>query len=102
MAVAIIRTGGKQFRVEQGTKIRVPALNQDLGASVELEVLATSEAKNTRAGAPLMEGTKVTATILDHGRGPKIIVFKKKRRKHYKRTRGHRQSFTTLRIESIE
>jgi large subunit ribosomal protein L21 len=102
MAIAIIRTGGKQFRVEQGAKIRVPALDQEVGASVELEVLATSNDGTTRIGASLVEGAKVTATVLDHGRAPKIIVFKKKRRKHYKRTRGHRQSFTTLKIESIE
>jgi large subunit ribosomal protein L21 len=102
MAVAIVRTGGKQFRVEPGAKIRVPAFNQEVGASVELEVLATLGDKDTRIGAPLVEGAKVTATVLDHGREPKIVVFKKKRRKHYKRTKGHRQGFTTLKIESIE
>lgn len=101
MAVAIIRTGGKQFRVEKGAKIRVPALKQEVGASVDLEVLATSDDKDTKVGAPLVDGAKVTATVVDHGRAPKIVVFKKKRRKHYKRTKGHRQGFTTLRIESI-
>ncbi len=101
MAAAIIRTGGKQFRVEKGAKIRVPALKHEIGAAVELEVLATSDDKNTKVGAPLVEGSKVTATIVDHGRAPKIVVFKKKRRKHYKRTKGHRQGFTTLQIELI-
>ena len=101
MTVAIIRSGGKQFRVEKGAKVRVPALKHDIGAAVELEVLATA-GNPTKVGAPLVEGSKVTATVVDHGRAPKIVVFKKKRRKHYKRTKGHRQGFTTLQIESIE
>jgi large subunit ribosomal protein L21 len=101
MAFAIIRAGGKQFRVEQGATVRVPSLKQDVGASVELEVLATTDDKESRLGTPSVEGAKVTATIVDHGRAPKIIVFKKKRRKHYKRTQGHRQGYTTLKIESI-
>jgi large subunit ribosomal protein L21 len=102
MSFAIIRAGGKQFRVEKGLTVRVPSLKQDVGASVELEVLAAADDKKTRVGAPLVAGARVTATVLDHGRAPKIIVFKKKRRKHYKRTRGHRQGYTTLKIESIE
>lgn len=102
MTVAIIRTGGKQFRVEKDAKIRVPALKQEVGASLELEVLATSDDKNTKVGSPLVEGAKVTATIVDHGRAPKLVVFKKKRRKHYKRTKGHRQAFTLLKIESVD
>src|SRR5437867_10101796 len=101
MSFAIIRTGGKQFQVEKGSTVRVPSLKGEVGASVELEVLATGEDKDTRVGNPLIEGAKVTATVVDHGRAPKIVVFKKKRRKHYKRTKGHRQGFTTLKIESI-
>ena len=101
MSFAIIRTGGKQFRVEAGATLRVPSLKQDVGASVEVEVLATTDDRETKLGAPAVQGAKVIATVVDHGRGPKIIVFKKKRRKHYKRTKGHRQSFTTLKIESI-
>ena len=101
MAFAIIRAGGKQFRVEQGATVRVPSLKQDVGALVELEVLATTDDKESRLGTPSVEGARVTATIVDHGRAPKIIVFKKKRRKHYKRTQGHRQGYTTLKIESI-
>jgi large subunit ribosomal protein L21 len=101
MSFAIIRAGGKQFRVEKGATVRVPTLKQDVGASVELEVLAAADDKKTRVGAPLVDGAKVTATVVDHGRAPKIIVFKKKRRKHYKRTQGHRQGYTTLKIESI-
>ena len=101
MSIAIIRAGGKQFSVEKGGTVRVPSLKQDVGASVELEVLAATVDNETRVGTPAVEGTKVTATVVDHGRGPKIIVFKKKRRKHYKRTKGHRQGYTTLKIDSI-
>jgi len=101
MSFAIVRAGGKQFRVEQGATVRVPSLKQEVGASVELEVLATNDDQKTSVGAPAVEGVKVTATVVEHGRAAKIIVFKKKRRKHYKRTKGHRQGFTTLKIESI-
>jgi len=97
MSFAIVRTGGKQFRVEKGAKVRVPSIEGEVGASVELDVLATAE----KVGAPLVDGAKVMATVVDHGRGEKIIVFKKKRRKQYKRTKGHRQGYTTLKIESI-
>lgn len=101
MSIAIIRTGGKQFTVEAGATVRVPSLKNEVGASVDLEVLALGEGKETKVGSPLVEGAKVTATIVDHGRAPKIVVFKKKRRKQYKRTKGHRQGYTTLKIESI-
>ena len=101
MSIAIIRAGGKQFSVEKGATVRVPSLKQAVGASIELEVLAATGDKETRVGTPQVEGAKVTATVVDHGRAPKIIVFKKKRRKHYKRTKGHRQGYTTLKIESI-
>jgi large subunit ribosomal protein L21 len=101
MSIAIIRAGGKQFSVEKGATLRVPSLKHDVGASIELEVLAATGDKEIRVGAPQVEGAKVTATVVDHGRAPKIIVFKKKRRKHYKRTKGHRQGYTTLKIDSI-
>lgn len=101
MSFAIIRTGGKQFTVEPGATVRVPSLENEVGASVELEVLALGGDSDPRLGAPLIEGAKVTATVVDHGRAPKIVVFKKKRRKQYKRTKGHRQGYTTLKIDSI-
>lgn len=101
MSFAIIRAGGKQFRVQADATVRVPLLDQDVGTSVELEVLATGDQGKTKLGSPLVDGAKVTATVVDHGRAPKIVVFKKKRRKHYKRTKGHRQGYTTLKIESI-
>ncbi len=97
MSFAIIKSGGKQFRVEKGSRVRVPSLSSDVGASVELDVLATAD----KVGAPLVDGAKVTATVVDHGRDAKIVVFKKKRRKHYKRTKGHRQGYTTIKIDSI-
>lgn len=101
MAFAIVRTGGKQFRVEKGAKVRVPSRKDEVGASVELDVLTLTDGENTKIGAPFTEGAKVTATVVDHGRDTKIVVFKKKRRKQYKRTKGHRQGYTTLKIESI-
>ena len=101
MSIAIIRTGGKQFTVEAGSTVRVPSLTDDVGASVNLEVLAVGEGQETKVGSPLVEGATVTATVIDHGRAPKIVVFKKKRRKQYKRTKGHRQGYTTLKIDSI-
>jgi len=101
MAFAIIRTGGKQYRVEKGAKVRVPAIKDEVGASVELDVLAAMDGENAKVGAPLVDGAKVKATVVDHGREPKIVVFKKKRRKQYKRTKGHRQGYTTLKIDSI-
>ncbi len=97
MSFAIIKTGGKQFRVEDGAKVRVPSLKGEVGSSIELEVLANAD----KVGAPFVEGAKVTATVVDHGRDAKIVVFKKKRRKQYKRTKGHRQGYTTLKIDSI-
>jgi len=100
MSQAIVRTGGKQFLVEKGQTIRVPLMKTEPGQSIELEALLTS-GESASVGAPLVEGTKVTATVVDHGRGPKMIVFKKKRRKQYKRKQGHRQDYTTLLIDSI-
>lgn len=103
MAYAIIRTGGKQFSVEQGTTIRVPSISKEAGERVEFDVLVTNggEGGQLKIGAPLVEGLRAAATVVGHGRGEKIIVFKKKRRKQYKRKQGHRQDFTTVKIDSI-
>jgi large subunit ribosomal protein L21 len=104
MAYAIIRSGGKQFRVEEGGRVRVPSMEQEIGAAVELDVLmvaGSGDGDESRIGSPLVEGARVAATVLDHGRDTKIIVFKKKRRKQYKRKQGHRQGYTTLKIDSI-
>ena len=102
MAYAIIRSGGKQFRVEEGATVRVPSLDKRAGETVELEALIVGGGEGgVRVGSPAVEGARVNATVVDHGRGDKIIVFKKKRRKQYKRTQGHRQNYTTVKIESI-
>src|ERR1700759_3374993 len=99
MTYAVIRAGGKQFRVETGSTVRVPSIEKEAGEAVELETLLVG-GDDTKVGDGL-EGVKVSATIVNHGRGTKIIVFKKKRRKQYKRKQGHRQDYTTLKIESI-
>ena len=103
MAYAIIRSGGKQFRVEEGATVRVPTLDKQAGDTVELEalVIGGGEGGEVKVGAPAVEGASVTGTVVDHGRGDKIIVFKKKRRKQYKRRQGHRQNYTTVKIDSI-
>jgi len=101
MAYAIIRSGGKQFRVEEGGTVRLPTLDKQAGEAVELEALVIGGDAGVRVGTPAVEGARVTGTVVDHGRGEKIIVFKKKRRKQYKRTRGHRQNYTTVKIDSI-
>jgi len=103
MAYAIIRTGGKQFRVAEGETVRVPTLVGAAGDAVEFEtlVMGGGEGGETKVGAPAIEGAGVRGTVVEHGRGDKIIVFKKKRRKQYKRTRGHRQDYTAVKIDSI-
>ncbi|MGI8996936.1 MAG: 50S ribosomal protein L21 [Pyrinomonadaceae bacterium] len=102
MSYAIIRTGGKQFRVEEGATVRVPSLDKGAGDAVEFEALVIGGGDGgTRVGAPLIDGARVSGTIVAHGRGDKLIVFKKKRRKQYKRTQGHRQNYTAVKIDSI-
>lgn len=101
MPYAIIKTGGKQFRVEAGKQVRVPTIDKPAGEAVELNVLLIGGDGDTKVGSSLEDGTRVAATVVDHGRGEKLIVFKKKRRKQYKRTQGHRQGYTTLKIDSI-
>jgi large subunit ribosomal protein L21 len=99
MNYAIIRTGGKQFRVESGATVRVPSIDKQAGEAVELETLLVG-GDETKVGESVAS-VKVAATVVEHGRGDKIIVFKKKRRKQYKRKQGHRQDYTTLLIDSI-
>jgi|SRR6185436_7996250 large subunit ribosomal protein L21 len=101
MAYAIIKTGGKQFRVAEGATVRVPSINKKVGESVELDVLLLGGDGETQVGGPIVSGARVTASVTGHDRAPKITVFKKKRRKHYKRTKGHRQGYTTLKVDSI-
>jgi large subunit ribosomal protein L21 len=94
MSYAIIRTGGKQFAVEAGQTLRVPTIEKNEGENIEIETLL-SDGKVSAAGATLQ------ATVVSHGRADKIIVFKKKRRKQYKRKQGHRQNYTEIKIEKI-
>ena len=102
MPYAIIKTGGKQFRVEPGRTYRIPSLAGEAGSDIVFkEVLLGSDGDNVRTGAPLLKGAKVTGEIVKHGRGEKIVVFKQKRRKNYARKRGHRQGFTEIRINDI-
>jgi large subunit ribosomal protein L21 len=102
MSYAIIRTGGKQFRVEPGMTLRLPTLVGDAGGSVEFnDVLLGSDGSSVHTGVPSLAGAKVTGEIVKHGRGDKIVVFKFKRRKNYARKQGHRQGFTEVRIKDI-
>ena len=99
---AIIRTGGKQYRVAEGDTIYVELLGASVGEKVTLgEVLLVAGDKGTQVGAPLLDKVSVAATVVDAGRDHKIRVFKFKKRKHYRRTRGHRQGYTALRIDGI-
>ena len=98
---AVIETGGKQYRVQPGQTLDVASLAGDVGASVELgRVLAVSKDDSLSLGDAL-KSAKVTGTIVSHGRGEKVIVFKFKRKKQYRRTIGHRQNFTRVKIEEI-
>ncbi len=100
---AILESGGKQIQVSPGEQIRMEKLDVEVGATVEFEkILLVNRDGEVELGHPYLEGTRVKGTVLQQGRGPKTLVFKKKRRKQYRRTRGHRQAFTSVRVESIE
>jgi large subunit ribosomal protein L21 len=99
---AIIKSGGKQYRVQAGEQLRVEALAADVGSAVSFdEVLLVGSGEGVKVGAPFVDGAKVKATVVSHGRGDKVKIFKLRRRKHYQRTQGHRQSYTELRIDDI-
>jgi large subunit ribosomal protein L21 len=99
---AVIKTGGKQYKVAAGDKIKVEQIAADVGQDIVLDqVLAVFDGADTRLGAPLLAGAAVKAKVLAHGRGEKIRIFKMRRRKHYQKHQGHRQNFTELQIESI-
>jgi large subunit ribosomal protein L21 len=99
---AVIRTGGKQYKVASGDVIRVERLAAEPGATLTLdEVLMVGEGGTTTVGTPLVAEASVTAEVVEQGRGPKLIVFKKKRRQNYRRKNGHRQDLTVLRITGI-
>lgn len=96
MSYAIIKTGGKQFSVEAGQTVRVPSLDKKEGDKIDIDTLLVADGKDVKLGA-----ATVKATVVGHGRGDKIIVFKKKRRKTYRRKKGHRQDYTEIKIDKI-
>ncbi len=99
---AVIKSGGKQYRVESGAQVRVESLAADVGAAVAFEeVLLVGNGDQVKVGAPLISGAKVKATVVSHGRGDKVKIFKMRRRKHYQKTQGHRQNYTEIRVDSI-
>jgi len=102
MPYAVIRTGGKQYRVTPGELLRVESLGGDKDSDITFsEVLLTSSDGALQVGTPIVSGVTVSARIVEHGKEKKILVFKKKRRKNYSRQRGHRQHFTAVQIKSI-
>ena len=96
VAYAIIQAGGKQFRVAEGEVVRIPSISAEVGESVDLQSLLQTDGASVEIG-----GDQIKATVLEHGRGKKVIVFKKKRRKQYKKIHGHRQDFTAVRIDFV-
>ena len=99
---AVIKTGGKQYRVAAGDVIKVEKLDGEVGSNVDLDqVLMVGGDDGAKVGTPLIDGAKVSAEVLEQGKGDKVLIFKKKRRKNYRRTRGHRQHQTVLRISDI-
>jgi large subunit ribosomal protein L21 len=100
---AVIKTGGKQYVVNEGDTLKVEKLSGEVGSKVQIsDVLAVGEGEALKVGTPTVEGAVVTAEILEQDKHKKIIVFKKKRRKGYTKKQGHRQSFTNIKVESIK
>jgi len=99
---AVIKTGGKQYKVAAGGKLKVETLPVEVGAEVEIkDVLMVADGADIKVGTPMLAGASVKATVLAHGRGEKVMIFKMRRRKHYRKTQGHRQNFTEIRIDGI-
>ena len=99
---AVIKTGGKQYRVSAGQKLKVEQIPAEVGAEITLDqVLMVGEGESVKVGAPLVEGASVKCTVVSHGRHDKVKIFKMRRRKHYQKHQGHRQNYTELRIDTI-
>jgi len=99
---AVIKTGGKQYKVSAGEKLKVESLPADVGAQITLDqVLLVADGDSVTMGTPLVAGASVNATVVGHGRGEKVKIFKMRRRKHYRKTLGHRQNFTEIQINGI-
>ena len=99
---AVIKTGGKQYKVSAGEKLRIESVPADVGAEITLDqVLLVADGDNVTMGTPLVSGAEVKAKVLSHGRGEKVKIFKLRRRKHYRKTLGHRQNYTEIEISSV-
>jgi large subunit ribosomal protein L21 len=99
---AVIKTGGKQYRVSAGEKLKVESIRAEVGAQIVLDqVLLVADGDRITAGTPLVSGATVKATVVAHGRGEKVAIFKLRRRKHYRKTLGHRQNYTEIQINGI-
>ena len=100
---AIVNISGKQYKATEGARLRVPRQSGDSGAKLSFDdILLISNSNSTQVGKPNVSGAKVTATILNHGRERKILVYKKKRRKGYQRKNGHRQWYTEVEVQKIQ
>ena len=99
---AVIKTGGKQYRVVAGEKLKIEQIPADVGAEITLDqILMVGEGESVQIGTPLLAGATVKATVLSQGRHKKVTIFKMRRRKHYQKHQGHRQNYTEIRIEAI-
>jgi large subunit ribosomal protein L21 len=99
---AVIKTGGKQYRVVPGEKLKVEKLAGEVGSDVVIDqVLMVADGDNVTVGAPVVAGASVKATVVSHGRHDKVMIFKMRRRKHYRKTQGHRQDYTEIQIQQI-
>ena len=99
---AVVKTGGKQYRVSAGEKLRIEQITADVGQEILLEeVLLVADGDALKMGTPLISGAKVKAKVLKHGRGDKVQIFKMRRRKHYRKSQGHRQNYTEIEILGI-
>ncbi|MCE9633389.1 MAG: 50S ribosomal protein L21 [Methylophilales bacterium] len=99
---AVIKTGGKQYKVAAGEKLKVEKLVGEVGSAVTIDqVLMLADGDKITIGAPLVKGASVNATVVSHGRGDKVMIFKMRRRKHYRKTQGHRQDYTEIQIDKI-
>jgi len=100
---AVVKTGGKQYKVAPGEKLKIERIPADVGAEVMLDqvLMIVGEGDSVRLGQPIVSGAAVKATVVSQGRGEKVKIFKMRRRKHYQKHQGHRQNYTELRIDSI-
>ena len=99
---AVIKTGGKQYKVAAGEKLKIEQIPADVGQEITLDqVLAVGQGDQIKFGQPLISGASVTATVLSQGRHDKVKIFKMRRRKHYQKHQGHRQNYTEVRIDAI-